>query len=249
MKRQAEQRIKIRMIKYWMLIVAAATCMPLSGWSRLNQIARMESVYEEEREQIESQFMEERLNLPQYIITTLRDLELQASRDGNSSREEALLEVRRQFSLNPTAENLQSDQNLDVVQRLREHYEEAFQGATRTRQENLSVLTEQYRAALSRTQEELQRSGEDEALERVATLLAAVPEEQAPEPEPEPEDDPDDDLMLDLWDDDQPTTTAESTTDRQPEPASEQRSIPSRRESPGDDEFEALMDQWLEQAP
>jgi len=219
--------------------------LPLSAWS-MNQVEHIQSVYEQEKERITSTFRSERLNLPQRYITALRNLEQEAALEGDQNRERAIREVRQQFTLSPLAENLRASQGGDALENLRQQYQDEFENASQTREEDLAVLQEQYRAALSRLQEQLQRDGQDDALQRVERSLSALPAAR--------ESEPDDDLLIDLGDDEpvastrrEPAERAARTTPRAPAPSTPRAPAPRRdRDADEPDPFDALMDAWLE---
>ena len=233
-------------MKYWIfLLLGCCIGLPSVAWSA-EQVAHIDSVYEREKERIASTFRSERLSLPQRYITALRNLELEAALEGDQNRERAIRAVRQQFSLSPTADNLRASQGGDALENLRQQYQDEFENASQTREEDLAVLQEQYRAALSRLQEQLRRDGQDDALQRVERSLSALPAAR--------ESEPDDDLFVDLGDDApvastrrEPAERAARTTPRAP--ALSTPRAPAPRRDRGDDEtdpFDALMDAWLE---
>ncbi len=210
------------------------------AWS-LNQFERMELVYERERDDIESTFRSERLSLPQRYVTILRDLEWEATLANDQEGARAIRDVRTQFVLDPTADSLQAAQDIEGLDTLRQEYQVAFRQLLTTKEEDLAVLQNQYRAALARLRDQLHREGQDDVAQRVEDSLASLPTVQTPASD-------EDDLIIDLGDDDAPTDVA--SRDREPAPRRPpgERTPPAPRERPADgpDPFDALMDAWLE---
>jgi len=156
-----------------------AVILPVCGHAALENL---QAVYEREMANIETTFRYERLALPQQHVTVLRRMEAYFQGEGDLAALLAIQEARQQFVLDPTPSGLVAVQSPDALVRLQQNYREAFAAAARLRQERITGLEGQYRAALGRLQRELTRQGQIEEARRVFDVISSLqPPAGAPE--------------------------------------------------------------------
>ena len=155
------------------------------AWSN-EEALRLQQVYEREIDNIASTFRQTRLQLPQHYMTLLRNIELQYRLTNDNESADEIRLLRQQFVMDPTPSGLLAPGAPAAISQLYDQYEEDFEGAVSTKQQETAELQRQYRAALSRLHTQLEQQGLEADAARIAETLAALPAPPPPEPEPEP---------------------------------------------------------------
>jgi hypothetical protein len=133
---------------------------------------RLQSVYERETERIEDEFRGDRLLLPQRHITALRNLMFSLHRENNIGGMRAVEDALQRFVLDPTPRGLLAASVNGGIAGLQDSYKEGFQAAAARRYQRLEALTDNYRTALTRLQNELSREGDVDGVQVVSQAVA-----------------------------------------------------------------------------